>query len=260
MTTIEIKGRTFQVPTTWNELSFKQLVKVVEIVYGDYPVTMGKLLLFKTIAGFTDLQWAFVTPDEVDDLLYLVDFIGSDTKLTRQLVPRQGRFTGPADSFNNLVMHEFVFTEDHFFRFKDGESIEHLNNLVAVLFRPVKKGYDTTKNLDGDARIPFNENLCLYNAKRKIAKWDINIKLAILTWYEACRIQMVEDFPEVFKDDGTGDPAKYGLLSMMRNVAAGGVHGNFSAVEGMYVKMALIELDEMLTESRQIEKLKPKNT
>jgi hypothetical protein len=252
---ITIKERTFDVITKFNDLTADQLLKIMRIVHGRQPANIAYLRMLKIMASVPDSFWNTCQVLDVEQFMYLSQELLKD-RLTKQLLPMQKRFAGPADNFNNLQMGEFVFTEDYFFAFKEDSNIKHLDNLCAVLFRPVKKNYDRKVNPDGDVRIPFNQNRCLYNAKTAIRKWKLEIKLAILTWYEHCRLQLVDDFPAVFAG-GSGDPAKYGLITMMRNVAQSGTHGNFDNVEILPLKMVMIELDEMLMEAEQIKKIKP---
>jgi hypothetical protein len=265
MTTISIRSKTFQVATTWNELSQDQLLRICSIIYASMPLHLAKLLMIKQMAQVPTIFWNSLTGDDVSEFLYLADDM-LKTRLTKQLVPlhtvntwwKPKTFAGPADNFNNLKMAEFVFTENYFFKYKEDETnTAALDQLVAVLYRPIKPRYDITINPDGDTRQEFNENRCAHNAAHYIRKWDHRLKLAALTYYEHCRLQLIDDFPAVFSG-GSGEPAKYGLITMMRNVAQGGNHGNFERVENMYLKLVMIELDEMLMEAEQIEKLNTK--
>jgi hypothetical protein len=271
MTTITIKNKSFEVATEWNELSTLQLFSVCRILYGQNSWNYGCMLLLKVLTGMSTAAWNSLKPSDISEFLYLPADLVNKTRLTRQLVPLQTvcdwivtskTFVGPADNFDNLVMSEFVFTEDYFFKFKENEQdIDSLDLLCAVLFRPIKKHYDLDKNPDGDAREPFNQNLCSYYARAIIKKWDPGVKLAILTWYEHCRLNLVEQFRPVFDaGDSTGSPAAYGLLTMMRNVAQAGTYKDLPTVENLYLKMVMIELHEIILDAEQLDKLKPKQT
>ncbi len=85
----------------------------------------------------------------------------------------------------------------------------------------------------------------------------MNVKLSIATWYGCCREKIVEDNPEVFS--GSGEEARYGLLSIMRTIAQGAVHGNFSDVEKLKVNMVMMELNEVVEEGKRTEKAYSKN-
>ena len=271
MTTINIKGKFLPVATEWNELTPQQLFSVCRILYGQFSWNYGTMLLLKVLTGMPTTMWNSLKPSDISEFLYIPADLVNKTRLTKQLVPLQTvcdwmvtskTFAGPADNFDNLIMSEFVFSENYFFKYKENEQdIESLDLLCAVLFRPIKKNYDIEVNADGDTRQPFNHNKCMYNARQIIRKWDPGIKLAILTWYDHCRLNLVDQFKQVFEaGDSVGSPAAYGLLTMMRNVAQVGTHGPLAQVENLYLKMVMIELHEIVLDAEEMEKLKPKST
>lgn len=249
MTIIELNKRFYTVPTSLNELTFRQLVKALDLFEHCGNVYELNVSLLKVITGMGLWRFVFCKAEELQEAIYLNAFLAGKNDLTTNLLPAYKGFVGPASSFDNLRMSEFVFSEDAFFKWKGTGNTESLDHLVAVLYRHKKKGYDEEKNEDGDARVAFNENICSYHAKHAIAGWQVKVKRAIAFWYEGCREEMFAQFPSVFGGSG-GDPAKYGLLSIMRNVADKGVHGNFKEVEHLHVRMVMLELDEMMEEKK----------
>jgi hypothetical protein len=241
----------YSVAAKWNELTAKQLVKIISVFEKPGEVTEARIKLLQIITGISMWRWLFISADELNDALYLTDFLIGENSLTANHLLKYKGFAGPADDFENLLMSEFAYTEDYFLRWKADEvNVELLNQLVAVLYRKAKRGYNKAINKDGDARVEFNEYVCKYHAKRSVAKWPLNVKLAIAHWYDGCRTKLVNDYAEVFSG-GEGDPAKYGLVSIMRNVAEKGVHGNFKDVEKLHVRMVMLELDEMMNEAKK---------
>ncbi len=61
---------------------------------------------------------------------------------------------------------------------------------------------------------------------------------------------MIEQNPDIFSG-GINEAAKYGLISVMRVIAEGGIHGTFEQVQKMYVKMWMVELNEKYEESKR---------
>lgn len=261
MTIIELKKKFYTVPTTWNELTGKQLIRVMEVLYGGYEVNTAQLKLLKILSGISWYRFFRVSIKEKSEYLYLIHFLVNENTLTKQLLPSYRGYIGPADDFNNLTGEEFVFSEDFYFKSFSRENpeeprtihIEALDQLVAVLYRPAKKNYNLERNPDGDARQPFNQNLCAYNASHVIRTWSIFAKLAIFTLYEACRQRMIESNPDIFSG-GSSEPAKYGLLSVMRVIAEGGIHGTFEQVQKMHVHLWMMELNEKYEEAKREEK------
>jgi hypothetical protein len=243
------------VPTTWNELTGKQLVQVIEVFDMDEELMPARLKLLKILSGLSWWQWVFADADELNDSLHLVDFLIKENALTKNVLPIYKGFAGPSDNFENLLMEEYVYSEAFFEKYAaEPSNVEALDDLIAILYRPRKKGYDTALNSKGDVRLPFNEFECRHYAQQEVAFWPLKVKRSILHWYEGCRGQLAADYPDVFSGSGEGDPAKYGMVSVMRNVAEKGIHGNFKDVEKLPVRMVMLELDEMMTEAKNIEK------
>lgn len=259
MTIIQPYKKLYTVSTAWNELSGEQLLQVMK-AFGNKRYNELQLLLklLKILAGMDWFQFLKLGV-RLEEFIYLVAFLFTDNNLTKQLLPYYhckktgNKFYGPADELNNLVMKEFVFSEDYFMRWSDDkENIELLNEFVAVLYRPVKNKYDFKKNPDGDCRIAFNENVCAWYAKDEIKHWPHHVKMAIATWYSHCRQKMIDDNPDVF--GGSGEPAKYGLIEVMHNVAEEAVFGNFKEVENQYVNLVLISLNIAVQKAAAIKK------
>jgi hypothetical protein len=149
------------------------------------------------------------------------------------------------------VVSEFIFSEQFYSDYKATKKMDALDQLVATLYRPAKKGYDAKRNPDGDIRIPYNDFLTGYYAD-KIGGWPAKVKQAILHWYEGCRLKLIDDNPDVFGASSGGGDSLYGLYSVMRTVAEKGIHGDLEKVERMYVKVFLMEINEQLAEAARI--------
>lgn len=261
MKIIELNKRLYTVPENWNELTGGQLLQVMEVLYGGYDVNAAQLKLLKILTGISWYRFYMAPLVERAEYLYLTHFLVNESNLTKQLLPEYKCMCGPADDFSNITGEEFVFSEDFYFKsfvnagYNEARVIDEmaLNNLVAVLYRPMKKGYDKKMNKDGDARTAFNQNVAAYHAMRSIRRWPLEAKLAIFTWYEACRKNMIESNPDIFSG-GSGEAAKYGLISVMRVIAEGGIHGTFEQVQKMYVQMWMVELNEKAEEAKRAEK------
>jgi hypothetical protein len=261
MKQIELNKKTYHIPSAWNELSQKQLLKLMDILYSNQDAGSALLQIFRILTCMTQFTFFSTRVKDMEDFLYLCEFLLEKNTLTKNLIPIHEGFAGPKDDFGNLTGLEFVCSEDYYFRaftkdHPDAQremSIEMLNEFVAVLYRPIKDNYNIKIDPDGDIRSPFNENICHYHAVGQIRYWPLQVKLAIFTWYEGCRQKMIEENPDVF-DGGSGEPAKYGLLSVMRTIAETGIHGDFDKVQKMFVKMWMIELNEKAEEVKQLKK------
>lgn len=257
MTIIELNKRYYTVPTQWNELSQQQLIAVMETLFmRQYTGEQGCLKLLKILLGFNWWQFFRSKPTEMAEYFYLTLFLLSEQRqLTDQLLPVYDELHGPDKEFNNLVMQELAICDGVFMQWaEDRENHELLNQLCSLLYRPAKEDYNFKKNIDGDARIPFNQNLCEYYCRTKVHKWPMSVKLAIAYWYDACRWQLVEENEDVFGGDNSGEVSKYGLVSVMLSVAESGSLGDFSKVEQHNVHTVMIQLNESIRKAKEQEK------
>jgi hypothetical protein len=252
MTIVELNKKYYNIPTTWNDLTGMQLVRVLRVFSGNHTLSYAQVQLFKILSGIRWLKLWLIGPLEVEDKFYLTDWLYDENTLTKNLLPVYRGHYGAADNFSNLQVCEFIFTEQYYQQYKEGGgNIQDLNMLVAILYRPAKQGYNKTRNEEGDIREPYNDNLTPLYA-RKIDRWPIMVKEAMLFWYEGCRTELVKSNPDVFGGAG-GEAAKYGLWSVMRGVAEKAIHGNINQVEKMYVHVFMMELNELVAEADRIQ-------
>lgn len=250
MIIVELNKKWYNIPTTWNELTGKQLVKLLSIFNGSHTLLVAQVQLFKILTGIRWFKLWWLGPLEIEDKLYLVDWVLQHNTLTKNLLPVLRGYHGPADNLSNLQVCEFIFTEQYYQQFKEEGNQQHLNMLLAILYRPAKPGYNKHRNEDGDIREVYNDNITPLYA-RKVARWPSMVKEAILFWYEGCRTNLVNNNPDVFGGTG-GEVAKYGLWSVMRGVAEKAIHGNINQVEKMYVHVFMMELNELVAEADRI--------
>lgn len=254
MTTIKIGRSFYEIPTEWNELNAQQVLQIIDVFnnkeYGPVEIV---LKLMQALLGLDKNKFSRMKAEDLEEYLYLAGFLfTNESYLTKQLFPEYAQMHGPGDEIDNVVMKEFVFSEHYFMQWQeDKENEELLNNFIATIYRPVKENYDREMDPDGDCRIEFNENVCEWYAKKLISNWPMNVRMAIAHWYAGSRAKIVDDNPDVF--GGSGEAAKYGLISIIREIAKQGAHGNFEAVENMNMNLVMIELNEIVEEGKRFE-------
>jgi hypothetical protein len=279
MNFIYYKNYTHIVASEWNELTGKQLRKIMRVIWTGNDLQC-RFKLFRILTGwswkrlylvsgmFHIKQISFIAQlpfinkyvekylnncarlfDAVIDATHFL-FVTND--LVKNLIPVYRGFYGPDEEIRNVKMAEFTFSEIAFLAWKKSKDPKYLDDLVAILYRPGRKKYDHRKNSDGDHREPFNPNLSPYNAKQ-IAKWPMDVKLSIATFYMGCREKKIIDNERVFSGSGEGDESLYGLWSVMRNVAKAGHFGDFDKVQDQYIDTILMELNEVIVEAEKRE-------
>lgn len=261
MVTIQLNKKHYSIPNTWNVLSAKQLLQVMDVLFlKGYKAEAMLLKLLKVVTGasmYEFLKWDVV---EAEEYFYLLVFLlHPEFDFTKNILPvvryKNEAYYGPSDHLDNLRMKEFVNTENLFMRWCETEKKDDsfLNELVAVLYRPSMGGwYDKEINTEGDCREPFNYNISLYQAKHCTNRWPMNVRLAIATWYDGCRRKLVSSNPDVF-EGGSGEASRYGMISVMLNIAEGGVFGPFEKVEDQYVHLVMMQLNELVDKSKKME-------
>lgn len=255
MTIIEINKRFYTVPTSWNELTCRQLLQVMEIIYSNISITRANLKMLQVLTGISKIRFMLAPVPQLAEYFYLVEFFYKNNDLTKNLLPHlRGRY-GPADDFDNLKAGEYTFTELYYQHYMDTKEEKALNQLIGILYRKPKPLYSRSINAAGDVRRHFINNLVDHYGNM-VRRWPRKVKYAILTWYAGCRLNLERNNPRVFNGED-GEPPQYGMWSIMRSVAEKGNHGTFEKVEAMYLKELMMELNEITAESDRLKNYKP---
>lgn len=239
------KGRML-LPESFEECSGKQFIQLAQLIFTGGDEIRCKVRALKILCGLSPFRFAFLKPQVINNTLPFIEWVFDREKnITKQLMPSYKGYHGPTSDFDNLIMKEFHMTERNFqlIAKEDGDVEAALNNLVAVLYRLPKKGYDTQKDPDGDIRIKFNHNEVPYYSK-KIARWPLAVKQAIFLWYAGCRKELEDNNPLVFKEDGSSDFISQfdtGMYGVMQSLA-GEKLGKVDGIEEMYVHTAMLNI------------------
>jgi hypothetical protein len=254
---VKIDGRLRLVPATWNELSRPLLLRVLAVLYG--PNADVQQLRIKLLAVLLQVPLALVvlhvTPVQVVQIQWLTNFLLEELTLTAQLLPwlkRPGwrhwlgrRWWGPRESLRNVSFAEFIFADAYFVAYARSQEPAHLDQLVAVLYRPQRADYDPTAvSFLGDRREDFNEHLVPARA-RCFAALDMTEKLAVLTWYRGCRLQLERDYPLVFEaPEGVDvDPTGGGWGQVLRELS-GQAFGTLQETKQQPIRLVLAKLQD----------------
>jgi hypothetical protein len=261
------RTKTINFPESWNELRAEQLPQLAAALIGipdpeEQKIEIARILLSMHQKKFRKIQPAVL----FESILPLCKWVTGNINLTRQLLPSlnigKHVFHGPKDELLNLRLMEWDFAERSLSDwFDDNDKVMHLARLCAILYRPVKEGYDIERDPDGDSREPFNDNLINYHAILILKSLPINILFAIMLWYRGCRNKITDDFAPVFAGNPSGNSPKgeSGYFDLMRAIAKEGTYGDFDKVEQMYLVNALMELESSKEEAEKIRLNQKKN-
>ena len=244
------KEKAFVIPGAWEELSKKGLIKLAALLHSQAPALHTQARILQLLSGKSDMAFVRIPAEIRFKALEHLSWIESNT-LTRQLLPAYKGFYGPASDFDNIVLAEFHHAELAYYNYTKTSNIEDLNELIATLYRLPKANYNKRLNKDGDIRRAFNYAEAAYN-KKKIAKWSLAVKLAVLLWYDGCRQHIVKLYPAAFNSsDASGAAYFQGLYKMIRSLS-GDKYGTFNQVELLPLHTAFMEIVCSLEEAEEL--------
>lgn len=242
-----------QLPQSFEELSAKQFVRLAPLLFKEGNETLYQVKALQILSGLNKFRFCLLKPEIIERCLPYVTWVFEENNRIIQHLPHYRGYYSPTANFDNLKMKEFHFSELYYRQIISGEDEATINNLVAVLYRKPKHGYDKKRDPDGDIRTEFNHNESPFFTK-KISRWPEAVKQAIFLWYDSCRQELINNNELVFKEPGHSYVSQFdtGLYGMMRSLA-GEKLGPVEKVENMYVHTAMLELGLIKEEEKYFE-------
>ena len=203
-----------QLPASWGELTRRQLLAVVPVLFRTADPVAAQVRLLRLLLALPYSLWRGLTNFQVASHLYLVRWLTEPSRLTRQLLPVLGpwyaRLAGPGDWLAGVQVWEFANAEAALRKWVASQTETDLNRLVAVLYRPRRWLWLLQKfspSYTGDARQVFNEKRVAARAGR-VARLPLVERQAVLLYYLGCRAALENAYPHLFSgDEGNGkDP------------------------------------------------------
>lgn len=239
---------TVNFPTHWNELTTQEIITISNIILTCTNAEWVQFYLFyallesriksqkiKLCKGWKQLLDKEQLATETKEV---VEFIIQKNNLTKQPFTTLNvgfKVVGPQDAFTSLTCAEFEEAEVHYLQFKQKPNEEALINLAAVLFRP--------KNQDF---IYFNKRkhqFVQYNYEKELPhfkKLEPKILYSIFTWYDGCRSQLPQMFPNLYSGENKNHNTEIDFFSFTKciHAAAGEKNGSRTEIR----RMKLLEL------------------
>lgn len=266
MNSIRIHKLERQIPSAWNELTTRQVKRVVNVLQLALPPRELQMRLFLAvwISGWWDIRgrytaWLLFNMlehdnyevrqdawEEIKQLLNLVDYLMKENGLTKNPYPalkvRGKRLYGPDDDMEGLTAGEFAWAEKCFTTYMQEKDMAHLDELVAALWRPARADYDPV--LHADNRVPFKPHLVANNCRltKKLAEV---VKMSLLTWYGACRMEKLKNIPKADQEKAN----QYGWLGVFLELA-GGVK-DLEQVANQPLDLILVEINRLMDKQKK---------
>lgn len=262
MNSVEYAGKTVEYPGEWDELSRKQLLFITKLLDKGLTVIEFKLIVLMNFLKIKYKMFARISDTNKFMLTETVNFLNRDVSLTEAViqfirVSWLRKYYAPASRLTNCNIIEFRYSENFYRDYVDTQKTEHMDKLIATLYRPKKFFHFIRKrlnNYDGDPRMKFNDKFILARAK-KIRRMPFHYKYGIFLFYRGCRSFIAQRYNRVFVESDSTEkkPEKFDWGNIIRQ-AAGGKFGQIMQTAETNIYTFLSELQERIIEAEKIER------
>jgi hypothetical protein len=204
-------------PEIWNELSYNMIKGSIDFLSllffantkkKDFDALVDETIYQRLllIYPFLDIKYNRLfklNTYQIDALLKRTTFIINGDRLLNKILVndfrlRGKKYHGPNDRLSNLKFGEFIQADTYFMAYEDTDNDDLKYNLIACLYRPVKRNINTdSPDFDGDVRELFNQ----YHIKQRANQFKRLPKElvdAILFNYKTIRKWLTERYIYVF--------------------------------------------------------------
>lgn len=249
-----------KVPASWDELNQRQLIYIgryweswKQLAEMGESLFKARCMLFIELSGIENrvqkkrlcTALAFVNENTNVNVISWTDFIFKRQTLTKNILPKIKIgwfkwFFGPQDKLSDIDIEEFSFAYSAYSSYMNTGVEAHLDNLVAVLYRPSSNKYHIT----GDIRVPFNYKMIRIYAKR-IKHLDNSYKQAVLLYFIGCLEFFKKKYGSVFRRASNQTQVSGSFIDAAIDIS-GGKFGPFEETKRTNVHVFLKELNKIV--------------
>ncbi len=226
MNQVEIDGKTYSMPSNWNELTRKQVLFVSRLFQGQFSMVDFKLRALFDFLSVRPKIKKRIHPEDAYFLCETIDFLFSEVSLTKNLLPiistGRRKYTGPSDSMMNCTFGEFTMANSLLDAFSKTKEHKYLDEMVAVFYRPrkwfwfIRKGF--TDNQDPRERFVSRS---LKKRCTRIASVDYDIKYSVFLFFSGVLNSLPVLYPHVYQQKGDAGSEDNGWASLIISMADG---------------------------------------
>ena len=226
MNQVKIDGKTYFTPSSWNELTRKQVLFISRLFQGQLTMVDFKL---RALFDFLLVQPRILKRIHPEDAYFLcetLDFLFSEVFLTRNLLPviRTGRrtFTGPSDAMMNCTFGEFTMANSLLDAFSKTKEQRYLDEMVSILYRPRKRFWFIRKGFSDsqDPRQRFTSRSLKTRCKR-MARVEYSIKYSVFLFFSGVLNSLPALYRYVYEQKGDAGIEDNGWASLIISLADG---------------------------------------
>ncbi|MEO6282186.1 MAG: hypothetical protein ABIN80_23045 [Dyadobacter sp.] len=259
-------GRTknFLLPTGFDQLSQEQYLATIAIIKQAEREPSKQWMLLIVLAKMSIPDIELLNAVQRIELLSTLEFIYDFEKLPSKCMIKKVHVTtkrhglvslfGPGDVFKHLSFAEFIMAEGKLEKFEKTQSVDALDQLCGILYRPAAKD---RKN-QADKRQPYQEGMVEYFAEF-FQQVDPDVKWAILMNYYGAKNMLPKMyklvFPEPKKEEGekpikpkTRKSVSLSWLKTLSTMAERDVT-KFKSIEAMPAHTVLFNLNETILQN-----------
>ncbi len=226
-----------------------------------------RIRLLYHLLGVEYKLWNKLDPEQILAMLYLTDFLFKKETISKNYIRSYSispsaklsswkdielkspsgdlgvNLLGPEHLLIDTCIAELGFADKYYRSYKKNASEADLNQFIGIFYRPAENG----------KRVEFNnDNADLY--LDIIAKWPIEVKTAIILWYEACISMFPKQFPNVYSSNNESKAKDKGWLPVFLAMSG----DKFGPYRDTLMTETSVFLSEMDNRIKEIAELKQK--
>ncbi len=253
MNTVTFNKRTYQMPSSWDEITGDDLIQVAPLIFGPPETLMTRkgtaltVLLpavMKYYSRLTDFQkW---------DLFQTVDWLFADftgRSVVRRFMHKDVEYHMPEDNLKKESIIAFAFADDYFQRFMNTRDPTWLDRVFGCLARQAgSEAFPALQRVEGDPREHFSTSRG-HERAAAFADLDQGIKNALLLYWMGSKKYIHKQYEVLFKqkEELTAEPKKkdfgrkkvpkpdYGWIGVIYDLAEQKVFGDFDQVKHQFL-------------------------
>ena len=226
MNEVQIDGQHRSLPSTWNELSRKQLLCVSRLFSSKLNLFEFRVKALQEFLSVKRKTFKRIDPEDTYFLSETLDFLTKEVSLTRCVIPVIGtglrKYYGPSDAMTNCTFGEFTLASSVLDEYHKSGSEDHLDQLVAILYRPKKAFWFIRRHFTDhqDPRVRFM-NRSLKRRTGQMAKIDHCLKHSVLLFFNGILNSLTSLYPYVYRQKDESESQDNGWVTLIISLADG---------------------------------------
>lgn len=252
---------TYSAPSAWNELSQEDLLIIASAASENISTLQAEIFIALQLFKIKRKQFRLLTSEHRAAIVELVRWIETERVIDKNIIPhfrhRWKKYHGPNVEYDNITGNEFMFAENAFIKYHQSRDPQYLDELVAILYRPHRKG-EIINDIRADCTI-----YSIIERGKTFKSLSLELKTAIFLNYQGWRNWLIDEYSVIFPKNASTDnedqeePAEpESPVSMWdltwRKLAESGTFGTYQQVGKTDIIVLFVHLTEKILEARKL--------